>query len=124
MVFYDQEPLALFCSLLTVHTNISHATTNLPFMVQQLCSDKSVDYFEYLACGLALSPEIFHAGHSQKGATLMARAEVFDWSEKRIDTSSFEMVCAQSNMLRDFECYGAFYLQASLPFLFYEEAPQ
>lgn len=94
VVFFDQEPLALFCSLLTVHANISHVTTNLPFMVQHMCSDKSLDYFECLACGLALSPEIFHPGHSQKGAKLMARAEVFDWSEKKKHTSTFEMVLA------------------------------
>eukprot|EP00250_Pteridium_aquilinum_P005616 c15687_g1_i2 orf=604-1551(-) len=94
VVFYDQEPLALFCSLLTVHANISHATTNLPFMVQQMCSDKTTDYIEYLSYGLALSPEIFEPKNSKKGGMLMARAEVFDWSEKRIHTIKFDTVLA------------------------------
>lgn len=94
VVFYDQEPLALLCSLLTVHANVPHATSNLPILMQHICSDKTTEYMEYLSYGLALSPEIFQLQGSQQGATLMARAEVFDWSETRVHAHKFDTVMA------------------------------
>lgn len=44
VVFYDQEPLALLCSLLTVHTNIPHVATNIHLVMQHICADIPVDY--------------------------------------------------------------------------------
>ncbi|KAI5083226.1 hypothetical protein GOP47_0002969 [Adiantum capillus-veneris] len=107
VVFYDQEPLALFCSLLTVHANVPHATTNLPSLVQQMFPDSSPEYIESLAYGLALSPEIFELRSSHKGMALMARAEVFDWSKKEMDMRSFDTVLA-SDVL---------YEKGSLPYI-------
>ncbi|MCO5548609.1 hypothetical protein L7F22_002069 [Adiantum nelumboides] len=94
VVFYDQEPLALFCSLLTVHANVPLATTNLPFVVQQMFADSNPEYIESLAYGLALSPEIFELKSSLKAMALMARAETFDWSRKEINSHSFDTVLA------------------------------
>ncbi|MCO5564637.1 hypothetical protein L7F22_018303 [Adiantum nelumboides] len=98
VVFYDQEPLALFCSLLTVHANVPHATTNLPFVVQQMFADSTPEYIESLAYGLALSPEIFELKSSLKAMALTARAETFDWSRKEINSHSFDTLCPKHTM--------------------------
>lgn len=107
VVFYDQEPMALFCSLLTVHANVPHATTNLAYILEQAFSDNTPECIESLAYGLALSPEIFEHKSNHRGTALMARAEVFDWSKKRTDTPHFDTVLA---------C-DVLYEEASVPYL-------
>ena len=106
VVFYDQEPLALLCCLLTVHANIPDATTNLPFFMEHICADKTSEYIEYLTSGLALCPDIFYGRGKSK--TVLARAEVFDWSEVRLSCQRFDTVCCQF-LCELYFCFGYFH---------------
>ncbi|KAH7421888.1 hypothetical protein KP509_13G080100 [Ceratopteris richardii] len=94
VVFYDQEPLALFCSLLTVHLNIAHASTNLSYLLEHVFVDCTSDYLESLAYGLSLSPQVFGLGGIQAKSNPMAKAVVYDWSKKQTNGLYFSTVLA------------------------------